>query len=107
MSVRIDVSRVASQIVTGVGFLGAGVIVLHKRFVVGLTTAAAIWTTAAIGVAVGGGLYAVALAATALTLFGLEFGRVLHRIITKARGGRSHSDEIRDDGAEPDESPMS
>ncbi len=47
-SVRVDVARVAAQIVTGVGFLGAGMIVLHKRFVVGLTTAAAIWTTAAI-----------------------------------------------------------
>ena len=59
MSVRVDVSRIASQIVTGISFLGAGVIVLHKRFVMGLTTAATIWTTAAIGVAVGGGLYAV------------------------------------------------
>ena len=105
-SVRIDVSRVASQIVTGVGFLGAGVIVLHKRFVVGLTTAAAIWTTAAIGVAVGGGLYTVALAATALTLFGLEFGRVLHRAITKARGGKRLSDELRDDSSESEEPAM-
>lgn len=84
-SVGVDVSRVAAQIVSGVGFLGAGVIVLHKQFVVGLTTAAAIWTTAAIGVAVGGGLYAVAAAATALVLFGLEVGRVAHHAISRAR----------------------
>lgn len=78
-SVRVDVSRVASQIVTGIGFLGAGMIVLQKRFVVGLTSAAGIWTTAAIGVAVGGGLYALAAAATALALAGLELFRLVDR----------------------------
>ena len=68
LSVRVDVARVAAQIVSGIGFIGAGMIVLQKRFVVGLTSAAGIWTTAAIGVAVGGGLYAVAAGATALAL---------------------------------------
>lgn len=85
MAVRLDVSRIASQIVTGVSFLGAGVIVLHKRFIMGLTTAATIWTTAAIGVAVGGGLYAVAAAATALVLLGLESGRLVDRHFGRAR----------------------
>ena len=84
-SVRVDVARVAAQIVTGVGFLGAGMIVLHKRFVVGLTTAAAIWTTAAIGAAAGGGLWAVAAAATALTLAGLELFRLVDRKIGTAK----------------------
>ena len=84
-SVRVDVARVAAQIVTGVGFLGAGMIVLHKRFVVGLTTAAAIWTTAAIGAAAGGGLWAVAVAATALTLAGLELFRLVDRKIGTAK----------------------
>ena len=84
-SVRVDVARVAAQIVTGVGFLGAGMIVLHKRFVVGLTTAAAIWTTAAIGAAAGGGLWAVAGVATALTLAGLELFRLVDRKIGTAK----------------------
>ncbi len=84
-SVRVDVARVAAQIVTGVGFLGAGMIVLHKRFVVGLTTAAAIWTTAAIGAAAGGGLWVVAAAATALTLAGLELFRLVDRKIGTAK----------------------
>lgn len=84
-SVRVDVARVAAQIVTGVGFLGAGMIVLHKRFVVGLTTAAAIWTTAAIGAAVGGGMWAVGAAATALTLAGLELFRLVDRRIGTAK----------------------
>ena len=84
-SIRVDVARVAAQIVTGVGFLGAGMIVLHKRFVVGLTTAAAIWTTAAIGAAVGGGLWIVAGAATALTLAGLELFRLVDRRIGTAK----------------------
>ena len=84
-SVRLDVARVAAQIVSGVGFLGAGMIVLHKRFVVGLTTAAAIWTTAAIGVAVGGGMRLVAAAATALSLAGLELFRLVDRRIGTAK----------------------
>lgn len=78
---RVDVSRVASQIVSGIGFIGAGMIVFQKRFVVGLTTAAGLWTTAAIGMAVGGGMYGVALVATLLTLAGFELlGRVSHKI---------------------------
>ena len=84
-SVRVDVARVAAQIVTGVGFLGAGMIVLHKRFVVGLTTAAAIWTTAAIGAAAGGGLWVVATVSTALTLAGLELFRLVDRKIGTAK----------------------
>jgi len=80
-SVRVDVSRVASQIVSGIGFIGAGMIVLQKRFVVGLTSAAGIWTTAAIGVAVGGGLYSVGAFATALALAGLELFRLIDRRI--------------------------
>ncbi|MBL8058513.1 MAG: MgtC/SapB family protein [Anaerolineales bacterium] len=55
-----DPTRIAAQIVTGVGFLGAGVIVRDAGRVIGLTTAAAIWLTAALGMALGGGYYAVA-----------------------------------------------
>jgi putative Mg2+ transporter-C (MgtC) family protein len=60
--------RVASQIVTGVGFLGAGAIMRHGPSVHGMTTAATIWVNAAVGVAVGAGEYAMASVATAITL---------------------------------------
>ena len=65
-----DTARVAAQIVAGIGFLGAGIIVYRKDVVHGLTTAAGVWTTAGIGMACGGGLYIVAiLAAVALIVF--------------------------------------
>src|SRR5215208_2419638 len=63
-----DPSRVAAQIVTGIGFLGGGAIIRTKGGVQGLTTAAAIWVNAAIGVAVGGGQYHLAIIATLVTL---------------------------------------
>ncbi len=81
LQVRADTSRVASQVVSGIGFIGAGMIVFQKRFVVGLTTAAGLWTTSAIGMAVGGGMYWVAVATTVLTLIGFELlGRISRRI---------------------------
>ena len=64
-------TRIASNIVQGIGFLGAGAILRESGGVVGLTTAATIFVEAAIGMAVGGGLYAVAAYATGLVLFGL------------------------------------
>lgn len=70
--VRYDGSRVAAQIVSGIGFIGAGTIIFHKRMIRGLTTAAGLWTASGIGMAVGGGLYIIAAAATLLTLVGLE-----------------------------------
>ena len=54
--VGLDPSRVAAQIVSGIGFLGAGTIIFQKQFVRGLTTAAGMWATAGIGMAVGGGM---------------------------------------------------
>lgn len=63
-----DQSRVAAQIVTGVGFLGAGTILRSGVTVSGLTTAATIWATAAIGMAVGSGMYIASAAGTALIL---------------------------------------
>src|SRR5665213_4071510 len=67
-NVALDPSRIAAQIVTGIGFLGAGTIIAHGSLVRGLTTAASVWTVAAIGLAVGGGMYWAALVATALAL---------------------------------------
>lgn len=77
-----DVTRVASQIVTGIGFLGAGAIIVNKRgFVSGLTTAAGIWLTSAIGVCVGAGFYVLGTIATVITLGGFEILRIVsHKI---------------------------
>ena len=66
-----DSARVAAQIVSGIGFLGAGIIVYRKNTLHGLTTAAGIWTTAGIGMACGGRLYYVAIGAT-LIMFGIQ-----------------------------------
>ena len=71
-SVTLDPSRVAAQVVSGIGFIGAGTIILQKQIVRGLTTAAGIWATAVIGLAVGAGMYAIGIATTVLTLIGLE-----------------------------------
>ena len=67
-----DSSRVAAQVVSGIGFLGAGTIIFQKNMVRGLTTAAGLWVTAAIGLACGTGLFAVAAITTGLVLIGLE-----------------------------------
>ena len=71
-NVNMDPSRIASQVVTGIGFIGAGTIILHKQIVRGLTTAAGIWATSGIGLAIGAGMYALGISATILTLIGLE-----------------------------------
>lgn len=84
-SVSLDPSRVAAQVVSGIGFIGAGTIIIQKQFVRGLTTAAGIWATAGIGLAIGAGMYGVGVAATILTLIGLE----LLSFIFKSLGMRS------------------
>ncbi len=64
-----DASRVAAQVVVGIGFLGAGVIILHGgTLVVGITTAATLWASAAVGMAVGSGHFALAAVATGMIL---------------------------------------
>jgi putative Mg2+ transporter-C (MgtC) family protein len=67
-NVVLDPSRVAAQVVSGIGFLGAGAILARGEIVRGLTTAASIWTVAAIGLAVGGGLYFAAATSTAVII---------------------------------------
>ena len=67
-AVVLDPSRVAAQVVSGIGFIGAGTIILRREIVRGLTTAASIWAVAAIGLAVGGGMYLAAIVATVLAL---------------------------------------
>ncbi len=67
--VGIDPTRIAAQVVTGIGFIGAGVIFMRRDGVRGLTTAASIWLTAAVGLAAGAGLWMLAAAATAIHVF--------------------------------------
>lgn len=66
--VRLDPSRMAQGIVTGVGFLGAGVIYLQRGVIRGLTTAAGIWATSGIGMAIGGGMYIIGISGTIIIL---------------------------------------
>ncbi|MFA7636714.1 MAG: MgtC/SapB family protein [Monoglobales bacterium] len=63
-----DPTRIAAQIVTGVGFLGAGMIFVHNHAITGLTTAAGIWATSGIGMAIGAGMYVEGVAATLIIL---------------------------------------
>ena len=70
-SAEADAARVAAQIVSGVGFLGAGIIVYRKHEIHGLTTAAGVWATAGVGMAAGAGMYLVALGA-AVVLIGVQ-----------------------------------
>lgn len=70
-NVSFDPSRIAAQVVTGIGFIGAGTIIFQKQVVRGLTTAAGLWVTAAIGLACGNGMFWVALITTAIVLISL------------------------------------
>lgn len=88
--IGLDPSRIAAQVVTGIGFIGAGTIILNKQIVRGLTTAAGIWATSGIGLCIGAGMYTLGISATAFTLIGLE---LLSRIF-KNIGLRSYAIEI-------------
>lgn len=87
-----DATRIAANIVSGVGFLGAGVILRDNGKVVGLTTAATIWLTAGLGMGIGGGQYLLTFSATAIILVVLWIFPRLERRIDHAR--EEHSYEI-------------
>ena len=93
---RLDVSRVAAQVVSGIGFIGAGTIIFQKNAVRGLTTAASIWVTAAVGLACGAGMYVLASAATLLVLLGLEAFNYLLRRFDLHRRVKDGVDEAAD-----------
>lgn len=76
-NVSLDPSRIASQVVTGIGFIGAGIIIFQKNVIRGLTTAAGLWVTSAIGLTCGAGLYVLATATTMLVLLCLEVLNVI------------------------------
>jgi putative Mg2+ transporter-C (MgtC) family protein len=71
MPVGVDPGRVAAQVVTGIGFLGAGAIIHEKASIRGLTTAACLWVAAAIGVACGAGMFLISTVVTAIALLSL------------------------------------
>ena len=75
-----DPGRVAAQIVSGIGFIGAGAIMVNRHAVHGLTTAAGIWVAAGIGMAIASGMYAIGIATTFISLIGLEvFGWIFRK----------------------------
>lgn len=79
-----DPSRIASQVVVGIGFIGAGLIVFQQSKVKGLTTAAGLWVSAAIGMSVAYKLYSISIFTTAITIFILFFMWFIeHRILGK------------------------
>ncbi len=73
-----DPSRIAAQVVSGMGFIGAGTIIFQKNVVKGLTTAAGLWVTSAIGMAAGAGMYAVAATSATMVLLCLEGSNLIH-----------------------------
>jgi putative Mg2+ transporter-C (MgtC) family protein len=78
-----DPMRMASQIVVGIGFLGAGTIILSGSRLKGLTTASGLWVTAGLGMAAGFGLYGISIVATVLVLLVLIFGYIIEKPLLK------------------------
>ena len=95
-----DASRIGAQVVSGIGFLGAGTIIVHRGHISGLTTAAGLWASACIGLAIGAGFYEAAILGT-IAVFFVERGlREVSKNIMKKHG---HFDEDRhspSDGSE-------
>ena len=96
-----DSSRIAAQIVSGVGFLGAGMIFVHKRMITGLTTAAGVWATAGIGMAIGAGMYILGISAAFIIVL---FQVILHknfirnkydRLTVILKPGKDHFSEVK------------
>lgn len=85
--VALDPSRIAAQVVSGVGFLGAGTIIIQKQIVKGLTTAAGMWVTSAIGLVIGSGMYAIGIYGAFMTLIVLEvFRQLSQHLLSKHYG---------------------
>lgn len=83
--IKLDPSRVASGIVTAIGFLGAGLIVVNSRSITGLTTAAGIWATVGVGMSIGAGMYSVGLFCVALLLI---VNLLLYKLMSERHTGQ-------------------
>lgn len=88
-----DPSRIAAQVVSGIGFIGAGTIIFRRNVVKGLTTAAGLWVTSAIGMTAGAGMFALAVVATILVLICLEGEDFIHNKVF-------HENKLRKDKTE-------
>ena len=93
----VDPTRIAAQIVTGVGFLGAGSILRQGELVRGLTTAASIWVAASLGMAVGFGYYGVAVFVTVVVVVVLFALKPLEERLFRRRGHRRETDPLPDE----------
>lgn len=82
---RLDPTRIGSTIVTGIGFIGGGLIFRNRDGVVGLTTAAGLWVAAAIGMSIGSGYYVLGIGATGLTLVVLIVMRTIEQLVPSKR----------------------
>lgn len=82
-SAAADPTRIAAQIITGIGFIGAGAIIKYKFSVQGLTTAACLWTTSAIGMACGAGFFELAILATLIAIFVLTILNHVEKLYSK------------------------
>jgi len=90
--------RIASNIITGIGFLGAGVIFKDGLSINGITTATTIWISAALGMAVGGGEYFVALVGSVIVLIVLSLLETFQKLISRAHQARSYKITFNEDG---------
>ncbi|MCH4888587.1 MgtC/SapB family protein [Acidaminobacter sp. JC074] len=93
-AIKLDLGRMAGQVITGVGFLGAGTIIRDKGQVKGLTTAASVWIVACIGLAIGAGMYFITLTAVIIVMFSLFILKKLERHSTKKRRKRLNEKAI-------------
>lgn len=84
-TIRFDPARIPSYVISGIGFLGAGTIMVYGGTIRGLTTAASIWAVAGLGLVVGAGMYAVAVFTTLIILLSLVFLNNFERLFTKSK----------------------
>ncbi len=97
-----DAGRIAAQIVSGIGFLGAGVIIVRRGQVLGLTTASTIWVAAGLGIGMGVGRIVFTLIATALVIFVLSILPSFERVFQRANAFKSYKITVTGDPGKPD-----
>ena len=97
-TIRFDPARIPSYVISGIGFLGAGTIIVHGMTIRGLTTAASIWTVAGIGLVVGAGMYPLAILATLVVLISLIVLNSWEKVFTKKKEDALIQFEIKKEG---------
>ncbi|WP_102029378.1 MgtC/SapB family protein [Salirhabdus sp. Marseille-P4669] len=87
--IRFDPARIPSYVISGIGFLGAGTIMVHRMTIKGLTTAASIWVVAGLGLVIGAGLYSIAVLTTIVVLLSLIFlNHIEDKLFSRGKGER-------------------